>query len=485
MSTSSVSGSGSIIDVSGIVNSLIQVEQRPLGAISAKISSANVSISAMSDLKAAVDAAYSSVSALESAQLLSAKTASLSDGSVARVTVTDSSAASLGAVSIAAVKLAEVQRSKLALPGAASPDAQLVPLGSGVLHITIPGASRLVSDDGSGSLFDPGEINIANMTLEEVRDQINESFEGKIRADLVNTGIGSEPWVLVLTGSKTGDSANFDVQYEGSAVAAFQNAQSAEAVVAGITVKSDTNKFQDAIPGVELNLLKARTMNGITGSSDVTSLLTVSDNTAEITAKVNTLAGSFTSLIQKIRTLSKPGSETSKPGPLASNSGVLSLSASIMAAYASGFRVTTPGVFTEADGTLIGRTVTVSSVDYTQLSWAHLGLELSRDGNISVNSSRLATALGGKVGEAVAGGFTSELKTVLDSFRGPSGSMQTVLDSMRNNVTSLQKDAEKAQARVDRMRSMYLTKYSALDAKLVSMRQQSSNVQSALAGLRA
>jgi len=303
MSTSSVSGSGSIIDVSGIVNSLIQVEQRPLGAISAKISSANVSISAMSDLKAAVDAAYSSVSALESAQLLSAKTASLSDGSVARVTVTDSSAASLGAVSIAAVKLAEVQRSKLALPGAASPDAQLVPLGSGVLHITIPGASRLVSDDGSGSLFDPGEINIANMTLEEVRDQINESFEGKIRADLVNTGIGSEPWVLVLTGSKTGDSANFDVQYEGSAVAAFQNAQSAEAVVAGITVKSETNKFQDAIPGVELNLLKARTMNGITGSSDVTSLLTVSDNTAEITAKVNTLAGSFTSLIQKIRTL--------------------------------------------------------------------------------------------------------------------------------------------------------------------------------------
>ena len=89
------------------------------------------------------------------------------------------------------------------------------------------------------------------------------------------------------------------------------------------------------------------------------------------------------------------------------------------------------------------------------------------------------------MGEAVAVGFTSELKTVLDSFRGPSGSMQTVLDSMRNNVTSLQKDAEKAQARVDRMRSMYLTKYSALDAKLVSMRQQSSNVQSALAGLRA
>lgn len=482
MSTSSVSGSGSIINVAGIVNSLIQVEQRPLGAINDKISTANVSISAMSDLKSAVDAAFAAASAIENPLLLSAKTVAVSDASVARVSVSDSSAANLGAISVAAVKLAEVQRSKLSLSGATATD---VPLGAGSLQISIPAGSTLLAADERDAAFDPGAIDISNMTLADLRDRINEDFAGKLRADLVNTGVGAEPWVLVLTGSQTGDSADFDVSLDSTPVSAFQAAQSAEATVGGITVKSETNSFEQAIPGVKFELLKARTMNGIPGASDVSTLLTVSDNKAEITNKVTALATSFSALVQKIRTLSAPGSNTTKAGPLASNSGVLSLSSSIMASYSQGFRVSTPGVYTEADGSLIGTTVTVSGEAYTQLTWGHLGLELSRDGNVTVNSARLNEALNGRVGAALAGGFSSQLKSVLDSFRGVSGSMQTVLESMRGSVTNLQKDAEKTQARIDRMRAMYTAKYSALDAKLVSMRQQSSNVQSALAGLRA
>jgi flagellar capping protein FliD len=63
--------------------------------------------------------------------------------------------------------------------------------------------------------------------------------------------------------------------------------------------------------------------------------------------------------------------------------------------------------------------------------------------------------------------------------------MQNVLDSMRTNVTNLQGDQTKTQARIDRLRSSYLAKYAALDAKLVQMRQQSSSVQASLAGIRA
>ncbi|NDD12259.1 MAG: hypothetical protein EB072_06345 [Betaproteobacteria bacterium] len=489
MSTSAVSGSGSgsgsIINVAGIVNSLMQVEQRPLNSINDKISSANVSISAMSDLKSAVDAAYSAASAIENPLLLSAKTATLSDSTVARVTVTDSAAASLGAIGLTAVKLADVQRTKLSLPNATAPSALLAPAGSGSLSITIPDGSTILSDAERGSVFDPGAIDITNLTLEQVRDLVNERLAGKVRADLVNTGIGAEPWVLVLTGAQTGDSARFDVQYEGASVNPFQSAQSAEAIVGGVTVKSETNVFTAAIPGVKLELLRARTVGGVLGANDVSSLLTIGDNRSEVSAKVNAFASSFSALVQKIRTLSKPGSESSKPGPLASNAGVLSLSSGIMASYAQGFRATTPGVYAENDGSPIGTTVSVAGVDYTRLSWAQLGLELSRDGNVSVDSARLASALNGKVGLALSGGLTSDIKSILDSFRGSSGSMQNVLDSMRSNVTNLKGDAEKVQARIDRLRAAYTAKYSTLDAKLVSMRQQSSNVQSALAGLRA
>jgi len=236
---------------------------------------------------------------------------------------------------------------------------------------------------------------------------------------------------------------------------------------------------------VRIELLKARIMSGHNGGTDLTTTVSVGDNKAAITAKVQALATAFTNLVLKIRALTKSGTPDAKAAPLASNSGVLSLSSSVMAAYSQGFRVNVPGVWQENDGTLVGRTVYEAGESYTQLSWAHLGMELGRDGTITVDSSRLTAALEGKVGLAIAGGFGSSLKTVLNSFKGISGSMQNVLDSMRTNVTNLQGDQTKTQARIDRLRSSYLAKYAALDAKLVQMRQQSSSVQASLAGIRA
>jgi flagellar hook-associated protein 2 len=495
MSTSSVSGSGTVIDVQGIVNNLMQVEQRPLSVITDKIKAANVSISAMSDLKSMVDAAYAAAAAVEDPIMLSAKTINVSDTSIVKATVTSAADASRGSILVKSLRQAEAQKTKIVIPGAESSSSMLNPPGTGNLVIEIPANSTLLGDDELATGSGPIEFNLANQSLEDIRDAINgdERLQGKVRADLVNTGVGSEPWVLVLTGSKTGASAGFTSTYMGTPITTsagssgqvIQAPLAALAQVGGVEVQSETNVFENAMPGVRIELLKARIMSGVDGGTDLTSTLAVGDNKAAITAKVQTLATAFTNLVLKIRSLSKSGTPDSKAGPLASNSGVLSLSSSVMAAYSQGFRVNVPGVWQESDGTLIGRTVYEAGESYTQLSWAHLGMELGRDGSISVDSSRLAAALEGKVGLAIAGGFGSSLKSVLNSFRGISGSMQSVLDSMRTNVSNLQSDQTKSQQRIDRLRSSYLAKYSALDAKLVQMRQTSSSVQSALAGLRA
>jgi len=495
MSTSSVSGSGTVIDVQGIVNSLMQVEQRPLAAINDKIKAANVSISAMSDLKSMVDSAYAASSAVEDPMMLSAKTISLSDTSIAKATVTSSSDATLGSILVKSLRLAEAQKTKLMIPGATTASATLNPPGTGNLLIEIPANSSLLSEDELDAGSGPIEFNLTNQSLEDIRDAINadERLSGKVRADLVNTGVGPEPWVLVLTGSKTGASASFSTTYMGTPITTavgsngqvIQQPLAALAQVGGISVQSETNVFEQAIPGIRIELLKARTMSGVDGGTDLNTTVAVSDNKSAITSKVTALATAFTNLVLKIRALTKSGTPDAKAGPLASNSGVLSLSSSVMAAYSQGFRVNVPGVWQESDGTLIGRTVYEAGESYTQLSWAHLGMELGRDGAVSVDASRLATALEGKVGLAIAGGFVSSLKTVLNTFRGVSGSMQNVLDSMRTNVTNLQNDQEKSQARIDRLRSAYLARYSGLDAKLVQMRQTSSSVQASLASLRA
>jgi flagellar hook-associated protein 2 len=597
MSTSSVSGSGTVIDVNGIVNSLMQVEQRPLATISSKISSTNVSISAMSELKGAVDSVYSAVAAIESPLLLASKTVAVSDTSAIVATVTDSSTATVGLINVETTSLAQAQRITVAGGFFNSTTEALDPgAGDGMLKISIPPGSSLLT----GASVDTGvdvEISVSGISLAAVRDQINTnaSLKSSIRADLVNTGKGEAPWVLVLTGLKTGASADFVAQFQSSSAVevsepsqsasgaqevivsamALANASSAtlnsvgngellisipprssllsgttsgaqfklstngktlnevrdlinndpqlalsiqadviqdgsgayvlqltgrvvdndgtffvsydnigrvaealnaHATVGGVAVESETNVFAHALPGVQFEVKKTTTPNAPIS-------VQVSDNKAEITSKVSSFATAFTTLVQKIRTLTKPGSESAKPGALASNAGVLGLSASVMSAYSQGFRLTTPGELTQDDGALIGQTVYENGQSYTQLTWAHLGLELSRDGAVVLNAARLSDALSGSVGRALVGGFTSNLKASLDTFRGVSGSLQNVVDTMRTSVSNLKGDQEKTQARIDRLRASYIAKYAALDAKLVQMRQMSSNVQASLAGL--
>ena len=602
MSTSAVAGSGNVIDVGGIVNQLMQVEQRPLSALGTKIQSANVSISAMSELKAAVDATYTAASAIEDPLMLTAKTVSVDNANALKATVSDSAAAALGSVTVTTTSLAQAERVLITSAEFSATDERIAPPGDGLLKISIPAGSTLLDDADLASGFDDS-IDLTNKTLEQVRDEINSHFyfEGKIKADLVNRGSGSAPWVLVLTGTTPGASADFVAVYQEEAtvdtddpsvldaqvtrissaafgpttfnaipsqasdvspsgngvllinipidsvllptatrdigaqqkidlngktlnevidsinassvgsmvvasaalnlttnnydlvltgrqvdadakffvsydsVDAVTEASNAKAIVGGISVESQSNVFENALPGLRLELKKA----------GETTKVEVGDNQAEITAKVSAFASSFSALVQKIRTLTKPGSETTQPGALASNSGVLSLSSSLMSAYSQGFRLSSPGVWTQADGSAMGRTVLVEGTSYTQLTWAQLGLELSREGTLSVNSMRLSAALTGKVGEALSGGFASDLKAALNTFRGTSGTLQSVLDGMRTNVTNLRSDQEKVQARIDRLRSSYLAKYAALDAKLVQMRQTSSNVQAALSGLSA
>jgi flagellar capping protein FliD len=82
-------------------------------------------------------------------------------------------------------------------------------------------------------------------------------------------------------------------------------------------------------------------------------------------------------------------------------------------------------------------------------------------------------------------GFSSSIKSTLDSFRGGGGSLSTTIQAMQTTVSSLRTDQEKIQDRLQRTRTNLVAKYAALDAKLAQMSQLSTNLRSALAGLTA
>lgn len=505
MSTGSVS-SGGMIDVNTLVNSLMQVEQRPLQAVATRISAANTNISAMGQVRSLVDSAFSAASAVQDSMTLSGKSVSVSDTSLFNVSVSDSTQAGIGAFTISDVVLAQAQRNTFSGFRSASVD---MGAGTGSLTIAIEPPSSLLGDDDEPLSV---EISLSERSLTEVRDAINndETLQSKVRASLVNTGVGDNGWILMITGQKTGASATFTATWDAEdavdgaltstdggttlgsdpvkdrSVSSTQSGQTvvsyldgarpvptnASATIDGVTVQSETNVFSTASAGLKIEALKAST----TGAT-----VTVADNRAEIQSRVKTFVTRFSDLLKKLAELTKPGSADSKAGPLAGNSGVLGLSSGLLMAYNQGITLSENRSYTRSDGTAALDT----SGSPLPVLWSQLGLSVNRDGTLSVNESTLNSALSGDLGGLLMQGFTSAVKDTLGNYRGSSGTLQLSIQTMQRNLKSLRDSQSDLEQRLERTRAGLVSKYAALDAKLTQMAQLNRNVQSSLSGLSA
>jgi len=89
MSTSALTGSGSVIDVRGIVDKLMQIESKPLTAARQRVGAVNVSISAMSEVKALVDKVASSAKAMEDSLMLAGRSVASSDAALVKASVSN------------------------------------------------------------------------------------------------------------------------------------------------------------------------------------------------------------------------------------------------------------------------------------------------------------------------------------------------------------------------------------------------------------
>jgi|GEM_PF-2947283 len=645
MSTSALAGSGSVIDVYAIVNQLMTIEQRPVAAAKKRVSSVDVSISAMSRLKGLVDKVGSSAKALEDQIMLSGRSVSSSDSALLRATVSNSASASPGTFAVKNTVLAKSQRtafpsfaSNAPLSGTftlqnvsndfagqsvvAGTSYRVVTLGSSTLAqwqasftqvggaelTAIPGVGDTIEARGASTLTGGGSIvpsvvtialTGATGTLEGLRDAFNSraDLSGKISASIVNTGqdvdtvsvaatgryrvasagnstlaqwqqyftqvgggalisipqvgdtveaaapgtlqgggtvsaatstvasgktyqvadpgsttlavwqasftqvdgaelsaipnvgdvlvaktsgsiTGSasffpqDKYIFALSAAKTGSTATFTaVGTAGSGLVVNpllgQASANATAEVNGLAVASKSNSFTEAIPGVSFDILKADvSVAGATAS--------ITDNRATLKDRLKSFAADLTALNQGLSTLTKPGSKDEQAGPLAGNSGITGLRLAISSAYSSGF------------------TITGASGAGNAYRWADLGLEVNRDGSVTIRQSDLDKAIDGitmgygaarEIGREMLGGFTSTVRTALDSFRGAAGTIQGSLGVLQTNRSRLSTNVSELESKVERTRKSLFAKYAALDAKLAGLSQVSANVRSSLGRL--
>ena len=256
-------------DVNGTVKQLVALERDPkLAKINVKEATYQSQISALGNMK-------SSLSELEDAMEKLSKPSSWNVIST-KSSDTNALTVSTGSFGVATGNhQVEIQSlaSNQTLASATSPSRD-TSVGAGTLTISM--GSWNADGTFNASASDPVTITIDenNDSLEGIRDAINKSDAG-VQASIVNDGSG---YRLVMSGDKTGSQNAFKIDvadgdgnsadalglsqfaYTDPATTAMQTtkaAGSAQLVVDGIAVTSQSNTVADAIPGVTLDLKNA------------------------------------------------------------------------------------------------------------------------------------------------------------------------------------------------------------------------------------
>lgn len=331
-------GSGSGMDLNGLIDKLMTAEKAPLQALVLKEASYQAKISAYGSVKSALSAFQTAVKSLSSVQGFKSTTATLADTSIA--TVTSSSLAQPGSYSLEVSQLAQNQ--KLTSSSFTTPNAGM---GTGTLTIqfgTVNGQDTPATGDDTFSVNAKKasitiDVNGKNNTLSGIRDAINQKNAG-VTASILNDGTGNR---LVLTSKETGaenalkisvaDADGNNTDTSGLSALAYdpggvrnltetQAAKDAKFKIDGISVSKPTNSISDAIQGLTINLAKISSPTSTGATTLAPTTITVGTDLTGIKDAIKGFVKAYNELNKTLKDVSSytPGTGTTaaKAAPL-------------------------------------------------------------------------------------------------------------------------------------------------------------------------
>lgn len=424
MATISSPGVGSNLDVNGLVSKLMAVESRPLTLLQKKEASYQAKLTAYGSIKGALSAFQTALTALNTPSKFQAFTASSSDTSV--LTASAGSTASPGTYSVSVSTLAQAhsisstaQSSTTAAIGAGTSTTLTFEFGTisgGTLTNGVYSGATFTQDaaQATGTVV----IDSSNNSLQGIRDAINAANIG-VTASIVSDG-SATPYHLVLTSKNTGLTKSMKISSSGGDAsitsllsydpAGTQNltqttvAQNASLSVNGLPITSTSNAVAGAIAGVTLNLSKA-------GSSSIT----VANDTSSVTTAVQSLVKAYNDANATLNNLTRVNTSTKQAGILVGDASMQMIQARMRSTLSTA---------------LSG----LGSNTLTNVS--QIGLSFLKDGTLSLDSTKLQSALAANFSE-FAQLFTAFGKSTdsLVSYVSASGNTQP--GSYAVSVTSL------------------------------------------------
>lgn len=458
----SISGLGSGLDTTSIINSLMAVEALPQQQLQQKSWADKGMISALQTLNTKASALNDLATKMALPGALNLFTATSSSTAV---TATASTGATAGSFSVTLNQLAQTQVDATAAMSAWPTDSTGAPA-----HLTV------VDSTGKQTEFTP-----ASTSIDDVVAAINGTTGSPIAAMKVAAGTeasGNKLYRLQLTSTKSGAAGSFQA-YQGTAAdvtagtatdlmsqtgaAVITQAQDATATLyagtaAQQTITSSTNTFTNLFPGVNVTATAAST-------SPVT--ITVASDNAGISKQASDLVASVNDMV----------------GNIASNSAVTSNVNSQGGSTSSG------GLFT-GDTTISGIADAITDAVYMPTSNGHspsdLGISINQDGTFTFDQTKLTSALAADPSgtQSALQEIAKRVATAAKNASDPvSGSITGLITGQQSEVSDLADQISDWDTRLADRKSTLQALFNAMESSMGSLKSQQNWLAGQIAGL--
>ncbi len=246
----------------------------------------------------------------------------------------------------------------------------------------------------------------------------------------------------------------------------IDTAKSAMFTVDGLSVVKLSNTVDDVIEGITINLVSAQSADDIAANKTID--ITVAQDKGTVRGNLQKFVDTYNKLVQTTNELTTVVSvgEGKAPvtGPLLGDTSIRNL--------LSGMR---------KELVQLGDSLGVQSL-------AELGITTQKDGKLSIDSTKLDTALidkYDKVSEFLSGeeGLMGRLEAVVKPYLGADGVFQQRENGLQSTISSIDKQREALTLRIEKVQARLYSQYNAMDALVGRLQKTSESLASQLASL--
>lgn len=458
MATGSVDGLVSGMSTSSVISGLMQVEAAPQNALKAKVVTQQKVVTAYQSINAKMKGLLTAAKTLTDPAAWKAGVAT-SSSDAATATTTATSSTQSGSLSFRVTHLAASHSVVFGAPQAAALTDDIMTGSSISLDV--------------GGVTKPA-IPITDKSLKGVVDAINKTADLGVRATAFQVSPGK--YTMQLTSTTTGLASKFDFTGGTSpfdklgAVAPVSEGADAELQVGDaatpLTVTSSTNTFKDLMSGLTVTAAKVQQ------PTDPPVTVTVASDTEGIAGKVQAMVDAANSALSEIAAQTKNKSGAVAGGPLAGNGIMSQVSSGVLGTVAGG---------TAANG-----------------SYKQVGIELTRDGQLTFDKAKFIAALNADPAKTQAlfidtaqtdvtlkTGLVDKLASVADtSTQTNTGTLSRLITSGNDEITDLNHRVGDWDVRLLARQATLQKQFGAMESALGKLKNQGNWLSGQLASLR-